>query len=261
LRLCVVASLLVTSAGFRVRIEGLDPHTESLPIRNSCEGENVNPAIVWENPPNRSRSFAITMVDDDSIPIREFLHWSVVNIPRTARYLLQNQTVSWKDPVKFGRNGNMYAGYTGPCNAASQHKYTLKLYPLNVGSVPLRDDFTQDEFVKALRTHVIGQPAQTRFYFTGAAISPTALPCDHPKQELHGPPHSPDRPLPPIVYHQSQEEAEMIEGRRKPPRPDPAVVEAANNDPTQVGGGISSTNPSEMRNAAQFFRKQLHAKH
>jgi len=256
----VLCGGLTGTDGFRVRIEGLDPHAHSLPIRNSCEGDNVSPAVMWEGPlPNRTRSFALTLSDEDSIPTRGFLHWSVVNISPTARYLQQNQTVSWRDPMKFGRNGNMFEGYTGPCNAASQHKYTLKLYAVSVRQVNLDRDYSEKDFLKILRHKILGPPAVLNFYFTGSAHSPATPPCDHPKQNLHGPPHAPDQPLPPITHHETHRPA-LTPTHPRPPRPDPAIMEAVNNDATQVGGGMSSQDPNKMTAAASnvFFLHQLH---
>jgi phosphatidylethanolamine-binding protein (PEBP) family uncharacterized protein len=41
-------------------------HGESIPVRHSCDGEDVSPELLWTDPPTGTRSFALIMDDPDA---------------------------------------------------------------------------------------------------------------------------------------------------------------------------------------------------
>ncbi len=58
---------------------------EAIPVRYSCEGENVSPELNWSGVPEGTRSFVLILDDPDSIGI--FTHWVIFNIPADSRGL------------------------------------------------------------------------------------------------------------------------------------------------------------------------------
>ncbi|MEM1220453.1 MAG: YbhB/YbcL family Raf kinase inhibitor-like protein [Bacteroidota bacterium] len=46
-----------------------------------CTGENISPALNWENAPEGTQSFAITMYDKDAPTGSGWWHWLAFDLP------------------------------------------------------------------------------------------------------------------------------------------------------------------------------------
>ena len=55
-------------------------HEEFIPARFTCDGEDINPPLVFENLPQDTQSLAL-IVDDPDAPMRTWVHWVVYDIP------------------------------------------------------------------------------------------------------------------------------------------------------------------------------------
>ena len=56
-----------------------------------CTGQNVSPEVKWANPPDGTKSFAVTMYDPDAPTGSGFWHWIAVNIPPDVTELKEGQ--------------------------------------------------------------------------------------------------------------------------------------------------------------------------
>ncbi|HIQ13601.1 MAG TPA: YbhB/YbcL family Raf kinase inhibitor-like protein, partial [Thermoprotei archaeon] len=45
-----------------------------IPVKYTCDGEDINPEIRWSQPPENTASLMIIMYDPDA-PIGYFIHW------------------------------------------------------------------------------------------------------------------------------------------------------------------------------------------
>jgi len=57
-----------------------------IPARFTGEGEDVSPAVSWENPPEGTKAFAVICQDPDALLVasrgtHDFVHWVLYNIP------------------------------------------------------------------------------------------------------------------------------------------------------------------------------------
>jgi len=101
---------------------------EMIPRQFTCQGEDINPQLSWEDVPAGVKSFAL-IFDDPDAPMGTWVHWLVKEIPADVRGINQN-TVPGNEVVNsFGKEG-----YGGPCPPSGVHRYVFKLYALDVSS-------------------------------------------------------------------------------------------------------------------------------
>jgi Raf kinase inhibitor-like YbhB/YbcL family protein len=104
-----------------------------------CTGANVSPELHWWNPPSGTQSFVVTMYDQDAPTGGGFWHWTVFDLPSSARSLAKGQTGTG---VSGGAGTQGYtdfaaSGYGGPCppTGDTPHRYTFTIYALKVASL------------------------------------------------------------------------------------------------------------------------------
>lgn len=96
----------------------------SIPVKYSCEGENVNPPLTVEEIPDDTASLALILEDPDA-PNGTFDHWLVWNIPPNEP-IVENSI-----PGTGGKNGRGETSYIGPCPPKGRHRYLFKIFALN----------------------------------------------------------------------------------------------------------------------------------
>src|SRR5690242_15063440 len=52
-----------------------------------CTGENISPEVSWDNPPEGTKSFAVTVYDPDAPTGSGWWHWTVANVPSAVKEL------------------------------------------------------------------------------------------------------------------------------------------------------------------------------
>src|ERR1043166_6932556 len=57
----------------------------------TCDAQNLSPALVFENAPKKTKSFAMIM-DDTESPNGEFVHWVLFNIPAETSKIEENSS-------------------------------------------------------------------------------------------------------------------------------------------------------------------------
>jgi len=129
-------------------------HTESIPSKYTCDGDNVNPPLEFNDIPDEARSLVLIMEDPD-VPksIREdgmWDHWVVFNIPTTVSKV-------GKDSVPEGVLGVNTKGenkYGGPCPPDREHRYFFKLFALE-SELDLKEGATKMQVESAMEGKVI----------------------------------------------------------------------------------------------------------
>jgi Raf kinase inhibitor-like YbhB/YbcL family protein len=105
-----------------------------IPMRFTCDGEDVSPAINWSGVPAGTRSFAL-IVDDPDAPDPEapkmvWVHWVLYNLPADSGGLPEAVS-SLSAGTLEGRNDWKRTGWGGPCPPIGRHRYFFKLYALD----------------------------------------------------------------------------------------------------------------------------------
>ena len=100
-----------------------------------CSGQNISPQLSWENAPEGTTHFAVTMYDKDAPTGSGFWHWVIFNIPATVTELKSGagevaKKLAPKEAIQsvtdFGK-----PGYGGPCPpAGAPHQYLITVYAL-----------------------------------------------------------------------------------------------------------------------------------
>lgn len=102
-----------------------------IPVKYTCDGENISPPLQWDDPPAETESFALIVSDRDA-PTGTFTHWIVYNLPGEMRQLAEG-VASQPERLegKQGQNDFDRVGYGGPCPSDGTHRYFFKLYALD----------------------------------------------------------------------------------------------------------------------------------
>ena len=130
---------------------------QSIPVRYTCQGDNISPALSWGAAPSGAKSFALLCEDPDA-PRGTFIHWVMYNIPPTETGLVENvpQLATLPNGAKQGMNGAGKIGYKGPCPPTGKpHRYYFRLYAVGE-MLNLSGDVTRDLLMAAIQGHVVG---------------------------------------------------------------------------------------------------------
>jgi len=129
-------------------------------------GKNVSLPLEWADTPPETRSFALSIVDPHPVA-NNWVHWFVVNIPKTATSLPEG--ASGKNmPAGSKELYNTYGtlGYGGPepPKGSGPHPYQVVLHALNTERLDLPAGTSLSAFKKALEGKVIATAKTTGIY-------------------------------------------------------------------------------------------------
>jgi Raf kinase inhibitor-like YbhB/YbcL family protein len=131
----------------------------SIPIKHSCDGQDVSPALIWEGAPASTAALALIVDDPDA---RGFIHWVVYNIAGGAEGGLPEGAGSAAAPPQ-GRNDFGRSGWGGPCPPGGTHHYRFTLYALSA-RLPLSDTPSAAEVRNAVSKVMLGHTTLTGLY-------------------------------------------------------------------------------------------------
>lgn len=145
---------------------------ENIPQKYVCTrqgGENVSPALVWENVPAAAASLAL-LVHDPHPTAQDWVHWVVADISPQRSGLPEGVPVGTAvspDVLPGGAtqyvNRSGSAGYAGPCPPDPPHPYVFTLYALRAAPA-WEDGMTYAQLRDALEGLVITSASLTGQY-------------------------------------------------------------------------------------------------
>ena len=128
-----------------------------IPTKYTCQGDDINPAIVIENIPQGAKSLAL-IVDDPDAPMGTWVHWVLFNLPPSVSSLAENVP-----PLEKLDNGGIHGkndfgklGYGGPCPPSGTHRYFFKLYALDT-KLDFAPGARKDQLLKAMKGHILAE--------------------------------------------------------------------------------------------------------
>ena len=135
----VIKTLQVDSPVFK--------NLKKIPLKYTCDGENVNPPLSIDNIPDKCKSLTI-IVDDPDAPVGVWDHWIVWDI-KPNKVIPENSI-----PGIEGINSFQKHHYSGPCPPSGSHRYFFKIYALDkeLGLLPFSK---KKELEKAMEGHIL----------------------------------------------------------------------------------------------------------
>src|SRR5215469_4123105 len=138
------ASTFAENGGFRLTSatwhEGGTVPQESVFNGAGCGGANVSPELRWSGAPTGTKSFAVTIFDQDAPTGNGWWHWVIFNIPGTTLEL----------PAGAGSKGSrgLPPGRT--------HRYLVRAYALNVERFSAGSEASPAKIVEQIEQHSLG---------------------------------------------------------------------------------------------------------
>jgi Raf kinase inhibitor-like YbhB/YbcL family protein len=126
-----------------------------IPSKYTCDGENVSPALRWDEPPDGTQRFVL-IADDPDAPGKTFVHWVLYDLPADIRELPEAVP---PDPILLsggvqGKSDFDRYGYGGPCPPRGTHRYVFKLYAIDT-VLDLPPGASKADVIEAMQGHVL----------------------------------------------------------------------------------------------------------
>lgn len=128
-----------------------------IPSLYTCRGQNLSPAINWQDIPQGTGSIALT-ADDPDASVGDWVHWVVWNIPAKLTGLPESLSTdaALPDGTRQGITDFGRSGYGGPCPPSGTHRYYFKVYALDT-RLDLPDTTTKKDLLRAMEGHIIAR--------------------------------------------------------------------------------------------------------
>ena len=99
----------------------------NIPSEFTCDGRNVSPQLSWDDVPDGTKSFALSVTDPDAIG--GWNHWLVYDISKDVRKIEKNGLPAGAKEVEndFGKKR-----YGGPCPPSGTHRYVFTICALDI---------------------------------------------------------------------------------------------------------------------------------
>jgi len=111
-----------------------------------CTGENISPQLSWENAPDGTKSFAVTVYDPDAPTGSGWWHWLVFDIPSDINELVANAgntetNLAPKGSVQSVTNYGK-SGFGGACPPEGHglHQYIITIHALKIDKLGLNGE-------------------------------------------------------------------------------------------------------------------------
>jgi Raf kinase inhibitor-like YbhB/YbcL family protein len=120
----------------------------------NCYGENVSPQLAWANPPEGTKSFALTVFDPDAADGAGFVHWVGYGIAPDVTSFAEGEISRPSDKYVGGTSGKKLSTFGGPCPPpGSPHHYLFQIVATDLSQKDLPPGLTFAELREKLKGH------------------------------------------------------------------------------------------------------------
>ncbi|HXI02205.1 MAG TPA: YbhB/YbcL family Raf kinase inhibitor-like protein [Candidatus Saccharimonadales bacterium] len=129
-----------------------------IPVKFTCDGPDLSPAIAWEGAPEATRSFVL-IADDPDAPAGTWVHWVAYDLPSSRKNLPEGLSADadMAGGGRHGRNDFRKLGYGGPCPPPGKpHRYFFRIYALDA-VLGLEPGATKNRVLEAAEGHVLAR--------------------------------------------------------------------------------------------------------
>ncbi len=133
-----------------------------------CTGKNISPQLEWNNAPKGTKSFAITIYDQDAPTGSGWWHWVVFDISKDTNQILSNASASnilpkgtIQSKTDFGKNE---FGGACPPKSSKAHSYITTIYALDTEKLGLDKNANPALVGFMLNTHTIEKSSIVTYY-------------------------------------------------------------------------------------------------
>lgn len=130
----------------------------AIPVRFTCDGDDVSPAVAWSGVPEGTRSLAL-ICDDPDAPGKTFAHWGVWDMPVEWSGLAEGFGNGAGQGVQQATNDFGNAGYGGPCPPVGHgvHHYRFRLMALDTAMLDMAPESDCRTLEAVVRDHVLAE--------------------------------------------------------------------------------------------------------
>lgn len=124
--------------------------------------------VIFEDIPANTKSFALTVIDFDAVPVCGFpwIHWIVCDIPGNITELPENISIHNTFDIMQGKNSfasdflgetdpELVCHYVGPTPPDKDHKYTVDVYALDCDTLHLDNGFYLNDLYDKMEKHIL----------------------------------------------------------------------------------------------------------
>lgn len=129
-----------------------------------CTGGNRLPALRWRDPPPGTRSFALSLYDQDAPTGSGFWHWMAIDVPPDLRRIDAGPILP--EGAAMARNDYGAQGYGGVCPPEGDppHRYVFKITALDVAALQAPLDTSAALVGFLIHQHAIATTSVTATY-------------------------------------------------------------------------------------------------
>jgi Raf kinase inhibitor-like YbhB/YbcL family protein len=168
----IFASIAANAQTFTLKSNELGGQATNKQVLNGfgCNGENKSPQLFWENAPSGTKSFAVTIFDEDAPTGSGWWHWLIFDIPASIKELKSD---AGNTQLKIAPTGATQSindfktyGYGGVCppENSKAHRYVVTVYALKTDKLGLDQNANPAMVGFMLEQNVI-EKSSLIFYF------------------------------------------------------------------------------------------------